>query len=681
MNLKEKHTISIKSSVDRAVNGMFESINEDFEAVSQVLFRDWMYPYVENQGMTRKDFVDGTSERFRSNVFKNFGTVFNNNFMFFPNNDLKQVLKNISNFAKKKYPEKNPSEFIKNMGYEGGFGSSQDFLLSHVYPSFTNNYLSESVIYAGAYAAKTTKLRKVDSKIEEIDFENYLAHSIFSTLSGVSTTREVALFNSGRKMRVLKHIPNNGDSNMEYFPESGKYIFSVSAKRQVGETMESSWPGYYSKLPFLKRMLTSNLDRAMSLTKYRQVSLERILENFEMILLKDLDDMRSYDKTTYYHNIAVGDLSLLFARVLNIPLEERMALSYGAYKHDKGKKMVPQSILRYEGKLKPEQFRIMMEHTQLGFVKDVEFSLNILNGLFTESSRSDLDESFGIGFSKKLYDRLKTTIVKGAYLMCEHQEMYDGMGYPHRLRENEISLAGHLIKVIDEMDAFSRVRPYKGEESNESVMKMVRSGVGTRTHPILGEFISDMKGKFYDMGYHHGMFSDESEGSSLDKLLSAYIRGNVDIDVSVPSEVQNFVENYISPSYNVDDLLKRCDRSFDGFFDDILLNEMSRKYVESNPDHQFSRRLQSVMRGNIFDVRRLDHSDLRILRQHFSEEISDMSLDSYSYIKDLKEGMPHRLIRMSENPIHHSYNWQEQHRVGDYIHETIGDIIEFRKSK
>lgn len=137
--------------------------------------------------------------------------------------------------------------------------------------------------------------------------------------------------------------------------------------------------------------------------------------------------LKTHDDYTYLHSVAVSALMLALARQLK--LDERLVriAGIGGLMHDLGKALMPLEILNKPGRLTDEEFAIMKQHSGAG--------------------AQALQEG---GCEPDVVD-----------IVLHHHERMDGRGYPHGLREDEISLLARMGAVCDVYDAVTSVRPYK----------------------------------------------------------------------------------------------------------------------------------------------------------------------------------------------------------------------------
>lgn len=164
------------------------------------------------------------------------------------------------------------------------------------------------------------------------------------------------------------------------------------------------------------------------------------------------------DAATHGHSLRVTafTLKLAMAMGINDPVMLRN-MEQGALLHDVGKIGVPDQILRKAGPLNDQDWLEMKSHPELGYkmLKDIEF----------------------------LRDAL--TIVR------YHHEHWDGSGYPHGLKGEEIPVEARIFAVADAFDAITSNRPYSRARSYDEVVAILFEESGTRFDPtVVGTFLT-----------------------------------------------------------------------------------------------------------------------------------------------------------------------------------------------
>lgn len=147
------------------------------------------------------------------------------------------------------------------------------------------------------------------------------------------------------------------------------------------------------------------------------------------------------------------------------------SIALAAILHDVGKITIPYAVLAKPGKLTPEEYAVMQEHT----VNGVDFLERI----------PQLRDS-------KIFD-YAWDIVR------HHHERWDGGGYPDRLAGDEISVWAQVVSLADVYDALSSDRVYRSSYSREKVLEMIRSGDCGVFNPQLLDCFLSMEDMIYEM--------------------------------------------------------------------------------------------------------------------------------------------------------------------------------------
>ena len=185
----------------------------------------------------------------------------------------------------------------------------------------------------------------------------------------------------------------------------------------------------------------------------RQIELEKVTPVVERItdsILRNKDALtclsriKQANEYTFQHSVGVCALMVSFSRALEYDRETTNEIGVGALLHDVGKMKVPEAILNKEARLTEYEFGLMKSHV-------VQSSLIL--------SRTP-------GMSQSALD------VAG-----QHHERFDGTGYPHGLKEDEISPYGQMAAIVDGYDAITSDRCYhKGMEVAEAGRKVFEWG-------------------------------------------------------------------------------------------------------------------------------------------------------------------------------------------------------------
>lgn len=126
--------------------------------------------------------------------------------------------------------------------------------------------------------------------------------------------------------------------------------------------------------------------------------------------------------------------------------------------HDIGKIAVSDAILQKPGRLTPEEFDAMKEHTTAG------------GHIITEVMG---------GIEEKEYIDIAVQIAEG------HHEKWDGSGYPKGIKGKEIPLCARIMAVADVFDALVSKRCYKEAMPVEKAFSIIEESGGSHFDPNL----------------------------------------------------------------------------------------------------------------------------------------------------------------------------------------------------
>lgn len=139
------------------------------------------------------------------------------------------------------------------------------------------------------------------------------------------------------------------------------------------------------------------------------------------------------------HSLRVAELCKEFAIALNFSEKDQNEMYSAGLMHDIGKIGVSENILDKPGKLLDAEFHKIRLHPEIGY-KILQASRNM-------KSTSDI--------------------------IIAHHERYDGLGYPHGLKGEEISLKSRMLCIIDSYDAMVSDREYrKGMSKEQAIIEL-----------------------------------------------------------------------------------------------------------------------------------------------------------------------------------------------------------------
>jgi len=159
------------------------------------------------------------------------------------------------------------------------------------------------------------------------------------------------------------------------------------------------------------------------------------------------------DKETEGHTQRVTNMTEKLARAIGFSDEEIMHIRRGALLHDMGKMGIPDEILQKPGPLTDDEWVIMRRHPEMAhqMLSQIKY----------------LQEAITIPYY--------------------HHERWNGNGYPHKLKGEDIPLQARMFAVVDVWDALSSDRPYRKKMPQKEVEDYLRKESGNLFDPHVVE--------------------------------------------------------------------------------------------------------------------------------------------------------------------------------------------------
>ena len=187
----------------------------------------------------------------------------------------------------------------------------------------------------------------------------------------------------------------------------------------------------------------------------KTVQLQKTLEALQAASLDSIQRLSRAaeyrDEDTGAHIERMSRYSEDVARKMGLSGKTVERILYAAPMHDAEKIGIPDKILLKPGKLDPDEWEIIKQHTTVG--------ARILGGSRT-------------GFIKL-----------AEVIALTHHERWDSSGYPRGLKGTQIPLVGRITTIADVFDALTSRRPYKEPFSVEKSFAVIRESKGTHFDP------------------------------------------------------------------------------------------------------------------------------------------------------------------------------------------------------
>jgi putative nucleotidyltransferase with HDIG domain len=209
---------------------------------------------------------------------------------------------------------------------------------------------------------------------------------------------------------------------------------------------------YSFKLYMMKStQLREQNKELVAMNESLQRTTERLESSHVSVIAALLGSLAAKDRDTRGHSAATMHHALAVARALGLGTDQIAAVNLGALFHDIGKIGIPEHILRKPEALTEEEWAEMKTHPIIG--------ANLL------AEVPNLEQIRPI--------------------VLAHHEHYDGTGYPHGLKGDQIPLAAQIISVADTYEAMTSTRPYRKALTHELAVAELRRVSGTQLNPLV----------------------------------------------------------------------------------------------------------------------------------------------------------------------------------------------------
>jgi len=179
--------------------------------------------------------------------------------------------------------------------------------------------------------------------------------------------------------------------------------------------------------------------------------LEALVEERTTNLLDGMVAVLDYrDTETQWHSRRVSRFTKRIAQQLGITDGHTLrTIEMGSLLHDIGKIGVRDAVLLKPGPLDQEEWVEMREHPRLGWalLQRIEF------------------------------------LREASEIVLQHQERFDGSGYPAGLKDESIVLGARLFAVADTYDAITSDRPYRRAQPHAAAVAEIQRVSGTQLDP------------------------------------------------------------------------------------------------------------------------------------------------------------------------------------------------------
>lgn len=231
------------------------------------------------------------------------------------------------------------------------------------------------------------------------------------------------------------------------YPPHKKTVYKTkhSAEKEITQAVR-----HYQESLFDVEQLLSDIqnNRRLNITSMQaniHACTESILRNPSAMLW--LSRIKHADNYTAEHCINVAILAISLGRHMGFSREDLELLGLCGMLHDVGKLTIDPAILNKPGRLTPEEFDLIKQHTAQA--KDI---------LGQDSA-------------------LSSTVVEAAY---SHHERIDGKGYPRGIPATSFSVFNRIVTIVDAYDAITSQRCYSGAKTTSTALKILYENRNTQ---------------------------------------------------------------------------------------------------------------------------------------------------------------------------------------------------------
>lgn len=194
-------------------------------------------------------------------------------------------------------------------------------------------------------------------------------------------------------------------------------IEQIRQRRQTAQRIENAFAHTASMLREIdKNLLSQPVETLQHTTELVNQIAESILSAPELAIQVMSDKLGGEEQ--YFHSLNVTMLSMMMARDLKLPAPVVGVLGVGALLHDIGQKEVPARILMKTEVLTPAERNFFEQHPV-----------------------------YGVAMARRM------NLSPGAMaIIAEHHELFDGSGYPAKLKGESISLLARIVAIANYYD-------------------------------------------------------------------------------------------------------------------------------------------------------------------------------------------------------------------------------------
>jgi PAS domain S-box-containing protein/putative nucleotidyltransferase with HDIG domain len=239
------------------------------------------------------------------------------------------------------------------------------------------------------------------------------------------------------------HLPFSLLENTCVHKDGHSVVLETSAVPIIGS--DGSFLGY--------RGIDRDITERKKVEQELQHSLKRLEKTMESTIEAITNTIETRDPYTTGHQMRVTDLACFIAKVMMVPPTQIEGIRVAGLLHDIGKIAIPTEILSKPGKLNDVEYEMIKTHSKVGYniLKKIEFPWPV------------------------------------ARTVLQHHERWNGSGYPHGIRGEDILLEARILAVADVMEAMSSHRPYRPTVGADKALDEITRNSGILYDPAVAK--------------------------------------------------------------------------------------------------------------------------------------------------------------------------------------------------
>jgi len=175
------------------------------------------------------------------------------------------------------------------------------------------------------------------------------------------------------------------------------------------------------------------------------------------------------ERTSAYIKILINEMKKRKVYIKEISEWDTERIISSARMHDLGKISITDIIVNKPGKLTDDEYTIMKTHATEGE--------RIIDEIVARTGEGEF---------------LRNARLFAGY----HHERWDGNGYPHGLKGEEIPLQGRIMAIVDVYDALVSERSYKEALTDDEAVQIIMQNAGSHYDPLIAEVFYESRDLF-----------------------------------------------------------------------------------------------------------------------------------------------------------------------------------------